>query len=293
YPAKTMGAGAFCSWESGSDSGNIKTYFVKENDSIVQKANYNGTNSTIYWKFKDTLNHTKVTVIVKGKMDILTKITCFFKGGIHKVLGDICELSLHNLDKTLDYEMKTYSIKVNGIVQRKSGYCLKQTVSCHINSISKNIKIIMPRMVYFFKKNKLPIIGKPYVIYDQYEPGKNFATISVCIPVDKQIFVSPESDITSGKIEAFTCLKTTLIGDYSHRKEAWAKAEKHIADNNLKINFAGKYIEVYSRTVDEIKSPSKWVTELYIPVFPKAEVQKPVISTSETTATGTPTPNSP
>ena len=155
YDAKTIGAGAKCAFENGSDEGNIRTVFVKENDSLAQKANFNGTTATISWTFKDTVGGTKVIIHSKGKMGIMTKITSFFNGGITSILGDVYEKSLRNLDKTLNYEMKTYSIKVNGIVQRTSGYCLKQSVSCHIKSVGKNTKILMARMVHFFKKNKI------------------------------------------------------------------------------------------------------------------------------------------
>jgi effector-binding domain-containing protein len=270
YPAKTIGYGARTSWENGSDEGTIKTTFVKEKDSIVQKANYNGTTATISWTFKDTVGGTKVTVHSKGKMDLLTKVSSFFEGGMTSMLGDIYEKSLRNLDKTLKFEMKTYSIKVNGIVQRPSGFCLTQTVSCHIKSVPKNIKIMMGRMVHFFKKNKIAMTGKPFVSYDRYDVANDFATISVCIPVAELISISPESDVSSREIVAFTCLKTTLTGDYSHSKEAWATAQKYIVDNGLKQNFAGSYTEVYVKTIDDIKQPSKWITEIYIPVFPKA-----------------------
>lgn len=271
YDSKTIGAGAKCSFESGSDDGEIKTYLVKENDSIAQKVNFNGTTAVLSWTFKDTLGGTKVTVHSKGKMDIITKITTFFKGGITSTLENIFEKSLRNLDKTLDYEIKTYSIKVEGIVQRPSGYCLKQTVSCPIKSVGKNTKIMMAQMVYFFKKNKIPMAGKPFVNYDKYDPITNFATISICVPVRQQISVSEESDIASGEIIPFTCLKTTLTGDYSHTQEAWAKARKYIADNGLKQNYAGNYTEVYVKTIDDSKHPSQWITEIYIPVFPEVE----------------------
>lgn len=270
YGAKTIGAGGRSTWGNGSDEGAIRTTFVKENDSIVHKANLNGTTATISLKFKDTIGGTKVTVYSKGKMDLMTKISTFFKGGITSIVGDAIEKSMRNLDKTLHYEMKTYSIKINGVVQRPSGYCLKQTVSCHIKSVPKNIKIMMGRMVHFFNKNKIPMAGKPFVSYDKYDVANDFATISVCVPTREQVFISAGSDVISREIIAFTCLKTTLVGDYSHSKEAWAKAQKYIADNGFKQNFAGNYSEVYVKTIDDVKQPSKWVTEIYIPVFPKA-----------------------
>lgn len=291
YNSKTIGLGAKSSWESSSDQGNLKTYFVKENDSIVQKASFNGTNATLSWTFKDTLGGTKVTIHSKGKMDILTKITTFFKGGINSILGNAYEKSLRNLDKTLNYEMNTYSIKVNGIVQGNSGFCLKQSVSCQIKSVSKNIKIIMSRMIRFSKKNRIVLVGKPFVMYNRYNIQNDIATISVCIPVSQEIFISPESDVASGKIISFTSLKTTLVGDYSHIKETWSKAQKYITDNGLKQNFAGNFTEIYVKTIDDVKQPSKWITEIYIPVFPKTEASKPSISnvSSATQSVETPT----
>ena len=277
YPAKTMGAGAYFSWQKDNDEGFIKTFYVKENDSLVQKGNFNGTTATLHFKFKDTVGGTKITIHSTGKMDLFTKINTFFSGGMANLFTDAFEKSLRNLDKTLDYEMKTYSIKVNGIVQRNSGYCLKQTVTCKIKSLSKNIKIMMPRMVHFFKKNQLAMAGKPFVQYELYDVANGIVTFSVCVPTTKQIFVTSGSDVTSGEIIPFTCLKTTLTGDYSHTQEAWAKARKHITDNGFKENFAGKYTEVYIKTIDDIKQPSKWVTEIHIPVFPKAPVATPTL----------------
>jgi len=290
YPAKTVGVGANCSWENGSDDGTIRTVFVKENDSLSQKINFNGSTAKVSWTFKDTIGGTKVTLHSQGQMDIFTKIATFFKGGVTAILSDTFEKSLRNLDKTLDYEMKNYSIKVNGIVQRNSGFCLQQSVSCKIKSVPKNIKIMMAGMVHFFKKNKLTMAGKPFILYERYDVANDFVTFSVCAPTNKQIFVMPGSDVSSGEIVPFTCLKTTLVGDYSHTQEAWAKAKKYIADNDLNENFAGKYTEVYVKTIDDVKQPSKWVTEIYIPVFPKAEVTQP-ITLPTTTTVASPTVN--
>jgi predicted transcriptional regulator YdeE len=187
--------------------------------------------------------------------------------------------------------MKTYSIKINGIVQRPSGFYLKQTVTSSIKNLSKNIRIMMPRMVHFFKKNKLPSTGKPFVLYDKYDLPNNRVTFSVCVPVRDSINIMPGSDMSSGKLNAFTSLKTTLTGDYSHGKEAWDKAFKYIKDKDLKENTAGHYVEVYTKTIENIKNPSKWITEIYIPVFPKAIVPK--VTATIVAATPTTTVNEP
>lgn len=291
YPAKTMGAGAQFNWDNGSDNGSLKTYFAKENNSILQKGYFNGTAAEVHWKLNDTVGGTSITVEARGKMDLLTKISTFFSGGFGSIANDALEKSLRNLDKTLAYEMKTYNIKVNGIVQRNSGFCLKQTVTCRIKSLPRNIKIMMPKMLHFFKKNNLSMSGKPFILYERYDRANDIVTFSVCAPTAEQIFITSGSEITSGEIVPFTCLKTTLTGDYSHLKEAWTKAENYIRDNGYTPNFAGKYAEVYIKTIDDVKQPSKWITEIHIPVFPKAAPAQPSASVSTTAVPATPTPS--
>lgn len=132
--------------------------------------------------------------------------------------------------------------------------------------------------------------GKPFILYDRYDRANDIVTFSVCAPTREQIFITSGSEITSGEIVPFTCLKTTLTGDYSHLKEAWTKAENYIRDNGYTPNFAGKYAEVYIKTIDDVKQPSKWITEIHIPVFPKAAPTPTTVAVPTTTAPTTPSP---
>ena len=79
----------------------------------------------------------------------------------------------------------------------------------------------------------------------------------------------PEPVIISAEIIPFTCLKTTLTGDYSHTKTAWKKAKEYLKTNKLRENSAGHYTHLFIKTIDDIKRPSKWITEIYIPILPK------------------------
>ena len=269
YEKNSIGLGASCTFDNGSDEGSIKTCWLKENDSLSQKINFNNSSGTISWKLKDTLGGTKVTIYTKGRLDTFSKISSFFDGGVNQLLTAVYKKSLQNLDKTLQYEMNSFSIKVNGVAHIKAGFCLKKTVTCRITSISKNTKILLAEMVLFFNKNKIPRAGKPFISYDRYDITNNSATISIGIPVKKQISISDGSDITSAEIIPFTCLKTTLIGDYSHTKTAWKKAEEYLKTNKLRENSAGNYTHLFIKTIDDIKRPSKWITEIYIPILPK------------------------
>jgi effector-binding domain-containing protein len=292
YSNVSSGKGAFCSWEGNDSDGNLTTLFVKENDSISQKMISNGEESSVSWKFKDTIGGTKVTWTSKGKLDFKSKILAFFNGGINSTVGDTYEKSLANLDKTLDYELNTHTIKVNGIVNRQGGFYLKQSIVCKEKSVAKNLKILVPRMKKFFEKNDIVMNGKPFIIYNKYDRTNDLIGLSVCIPVKDSLRFSAGSDIEWADMKPYTAVKSTLTGDYSHTQKTWNTTYNYLAKNKLVRNTSQQIIEVYVKGIDDVKQPSKWVTEVYVPIFPKAVVKKSVYkkSSDSTSVIGTPTP---
>lgn len=266
YSKSTIGKGGSYSWSGTEGDGNMTTLSVIENNSIHQKMDYNGSIADVYWTFKDTTGGTKVTWRSKGKMNFGFKIYSFFNGGVNKIIGDMYEKSLSNLDKTLDFELNTFSVKINGTVLKNGGFYLKQTITSKISNVSRNLRIMIPRLIHFFKKNNLEMHGQPFVIYHTYDKAKGITKLSVCIPIQEQVFTSAGSDISSGKLEPFQAVKTTLKGDYSHQKAAWDKTFAFIKKNNLTQNNSSPIVEVFSKNMEQIANPSQWETEIYFPI---------------------------
>ena len=272
YPIITSGKGGSFSWEGSLEDGFTKTLSVKENDSILQVMEVNGLKSDIQWAFKDTTGGTKVTWRIKGKLGFIPKISAFLKGGVQKVLGEKYEKSLAKLDKTIEHEINTYTIKVNGVVSVPGSFYLHQSIRSTVANMPKNIKIMMSTVVHFFKKNKIPMGGKPFILYKSYDNPKGIVEFSVGIPVRDEIFTAPGSDIMFGKFESFQAVKTTLNGDYSHLREAWSKSAEYISKNNHDKNSEMPTLEMYVKSNEEEKQPSKWITELYVPITPKITI---------------------
>lgn len=293
YPKNTVGIGGSYSWEGSDGNGDMKTIVVSGNDYIKQKMTFNGATSDVYWAFKDTVGGTKITWRSKGTMGFAFKVYSVFNGGADKVIGNMYEKSLANLEKTLDYEIHTYRIKVNGIVRKLGTFYLKQTITSKISSVPYNLRIMIPNMIHFFQKNKLVMYGKPFVIYHTYDVGNGITKLSVCIPIKNEVHISEGSDISSGLLYPFQAVKTTLIGDYSHSKEAWDKTKEYIKANHLEENTEGAHIEIYTKNMVQIANPSQWITETYIPLKAKTVVapRPVVVSPSEVTAVEAPIEN--
>ncbi|MBK0368944.1 SRPBCC family protein [Flavobacterium agrisoli] len=277
YGEISSGKNAYVSWVNNENQGDIKTISTKNTDEIQQKLNYDGTLIDSQITFKDTIGGTKVTWETKGEMSFYHKVYTSLNGGADKIIGTVYEKTLLNLDKILDFETNTYAIKVNGVVKKSESFYIKQTFTSEIQKITKNARIVIPKLVEFCSNNGIAANGKPFIIYHTYDTSKNLAKISICLPINKEIFTSSGSDILTGKLEAFEAVKTTLTGDYSHREEAIAKTIQFVNNEKLILNPSWSHLEILTSSKQDIKSPSKWVTELYYPLKPKpVAVARPV-----------------
>lgn len=285
FPNKTVGNGGSFSWAGDEGTGNAITIKAKDGESIEQKMKYDGTEADVIWTFKDTLaGKTKVTWKAKGTMSFLFKIYAALNGGSDKVIGTIYEKSLVNIDKNLDYETKTYAVKVDGPVKKTETPYIKQTFTSEISKINKNARIVIPKLIHFSETNGLSASGKPFIIYHTYDTARGLAKISICLPINKEISTSSGSDILTGKLNAFDAVKTTLTGDYSHTNEAIAKTTAYINKEKITPELSWSHLEVLTVSKLDVKSPSKLITEIYLPVKPK------IVPAAPTTVTPTEEP---
>lgn len=277
FPNKTSGNGASFYWDGADGKGNAITLKTKEGESIDQKMKYDGTEADVRWILKDTLNgKTKVTWKGKGTMSFLFKIYTALHGGSDRVIGTIYEKSLANIDKNLDYETKTYAVKVDGVVKKTETPYIRQTFTSEIEKVNKNARIVIPKLIHFSETNGLSANGKPFIIYHTYDTKTGLAKISICLPINKEIFISSGSDILSGKLNAFDAVKTTLTGDYSHRSEAIAKTTAFINKEKITPELGWSHLEIWTLSKLDVKGSSKLMTEIYFPIKPKVE---PVVTT--------------
>ena len=269
FSKNSIGNAATLSWDGETSSGSIKILSSQENDSIVQKINFDGTETATITRFKDTLYGTKVTLKSEGTMSFTMKVTSALQGGIDKIMGRIYEKSLEKLEKILIFEINNFT--VNGTVLRtKSGTnYLKQTFTSKLNNVYKNATIVLHKIGAFCDKNSIETNGKPFLIFHTYDAATELATISFCVPTKERILTSSGSDILSGTLEPFEAIKTTLKGNYSNISKALKQSDAYIIKNKVVVNPIFSHLEVFTINNNEEKSPSKWETDIYVPLLPK------------------------
>jgi len=269
YSKNTSGVGSFFSWSGSDGEGKTTFYSAKENDSIVQKTDLDGALSETIWKLKDTIGGTKVTCTTIGDMSFSNKLNSLLNGGVNNVIGKKIEISLNNLNRSLDYEINTFSVTSNGVVYKKGCYYLKHTINTKFSRLNYNVKILIPYLVNFSNQNNIVISGNPFVVYNSIDDNKKITNISVCLPIKRRIFTSSGSDIICSEMIGFTSFKTTLFGDYSHRKTAWRKAKDFINKSRETVDQSIPLLEVFNKSYIDGLSPSKWQTTIYTAIQPK------------------------
>lgn len=277
YPQKTVGLGSSFSWTGKEGDGEIKTVFIKENDSIAQKMVYNRTTSDINLSFKETNIGTKLTVVAIGKMGFKLKIYTFLNGGIDYIIGENCDKTLANLDKALNLEVNSFNVKVDGEVKKTETFYIKQSFTSKIVDIDKNRSFVFTKLINFCKLNNIDLNGKPFLIYHSIDILNKVARLSFCIPIKNEFTTITGNEFTSGKLASFEAIKTTLTGNYTHMQKALDKSNDYFKKNRIQPDSKFSHIEVYSIGKNEIKNQSKWVTQIYYPIKPIVTIVKPQV----------------
>jgi effector-binding domain-containing protein len=283
FPENTIGQGGSFSWINGDEKGKIQTLFVKENDSIAQKISIDETISQSSLTLKDSIGGTKLNWTVTGTADFTTKIKAAFTENIASLKGKMYQNSLNNVTAIITKEIRNFSVEVIGAVKIDSVYYVKQTATVKLRDMNSKITPMLQKMDKFFKNGNLKMNGKPFVIYESSDRANGTITFSVCGPLKQEIFVSDPSDVSIAKLQPFTALKTVLKGDYSHRDAAIKKALKYLSEKKIDRNSALNYIDIYTVNASDQKSPSKWITEVLIPIQQKDAAAPRVYVTPPTT----------
>ncbi len=257
-----------------SNEAYFKNINIIPNDSLVQNISFSEAKSESLMILKQTTNGILLSWEVKGKLNFNLKLLSVIQGGVENVIGDKLDEGLNNINEYLVKELKTYKIQINGLVTKHTTNYIQQIDTCSIEDFQKVSKSMLKNMLSFVTDNQIEILGLPFITYENPTSNNKEIIFAMCVPVEEEILTTPGSEISGGHFDEFLAVKTTLVGDYSHREEAWKKTREYVIKNKLLEDPSkGKYIEVYKISLPKERKPSKWITELYVPV--KKKVFKP------------------
>ncbi len=274
YPDNTSGEGAFYSWSSDKDGvGAMETLDIEKNKKITQKIVFNGSiedkGNIVNWTFEPTKNgnSTRVNWSMEGSLNLFEKIYFATQNqSLEEMVSLMYRESLKNLDAVLQKEMNEYSIETKGLTNYSGGFYLYNTTASKQSEIGTKITPMIEQITNFMTDNNIPAQGNPFVIYLDWDEMNKTFIFSVGVHTSDMVILPDGSPVISGYKEAGTAIKTTLTGNYSFLPEAWEATEAYIQKNGFVKSDKSSPFEIYVIKSPEEKNPSKWVTDIYIPI---------------------------
>lgn len=265
YPEITSGEGASYSWTSNEGNGFIKTRSILPNEEIIQQIDF-GTGSTpeVFWEFQPKDNGTYVTWGIRGKNTFSEKIYWLFKGGIEKNMTPMFNKGLELLAAYLSNEMEKHSVNFKGLVDYGGGFYLYQTTSCKISLITEKKTTMLAEIKAYMTNNAIDMYGKPFILYHKWDKVLKTTMFSVCFPVNERLITT--GNVLTGFLVPQKTFKTECVGDVKFLEQAWYSAYDKIKESGLIAMENGEPFEIYKIGPNETLNPSKWITEIYIPV---------------------------
>ncbi len=274
YPDITSGKGAFYSWNSKKNGESaMETIEIETNRKITQKIVFNGSledeGNQVTWTFepKNNGNSTVVNWSMEGNLSLFDKIYFATQDqSLEEMVTLMYAESLENLDAVLQKEINEYAIEIKGLTNHSGGFYLYNTTASKQSEIGDKTVPMIEQITDFMTENNIPAQGSPFVVYLDWDELNKTAIFSVGIHTPDMVILPDGSPVISGHMEPSTAIKTTLTGNYTYLAEAWEETEKYIQDNGYIKSQNKSPFEVYVTHSPQEKNPSKWVTDIYIPL---------------------------
>ncbi|MFM7894356.1 MAG: hypothetical protein ACKO8L_00060, partial [Flavobacterium sp.] len=173
-----------------SDEANFKNIKITPNDSLAQNIILSEIKNESLMRFQKTKNGVLITWEMKGNLDFNLKLLSVLQGGVENVIGDKLEEGLENIDTYLVKELKTYNIKINGLVTKHMTNYIQQIDTCSIADFQKVSKSMLQNMMSFVEKNDIEILGLPFITYESISTNDNEIIFAMCVPVEEEILTT-------------------------------------------------------------------------------------------------------
>lgn len=273
YAEKTVGEGASYSWTAEGGDGSMRTLstqpYERIDSEIVFKTPFGDMSTDVYWILEEQDTGTDLTWGMKGEMPFLTR---FMASDMEEQMGPMEERGLELFDENLQKKLKAHSIEDQGVIDYSGGFYLYVSASSQITEMNPKFSEMMNEVETYASTQGIRLAGSPFALYHRFDIENNTTMFSVCYPVPQRIIPEPGSEVLTGYMKRGWYYKTVLKGSYEYSKKAWdlAMAKAGQIDGYV-LDEKGEPFEIYVNHPSNTPNPANLVTEIYIPVIPKAD----------------------
>lgn len=269
YPENTIGKDASYSWKDASGGGSMKTIEVDNNKSLLQEIAFNTplgeSKSNISWNFNKVDEGTEVTWGMKGTHNFMDKAYFLISGtNFENMMNDMFDRGLELLDLNIQSDLEKHSVEIKGIIDHGGGYYLYQSTACKQDQIGAKMGTMFNSVIKYMADNNIEASGKPFSLTHKWDEVNKTTVFSTCVPVNERIITN--GDVLTGYLKPQKCFKAIALGDYKFLEESWNAVFKAMEEENIIFIETVEPFEVYVVSTHEEPNPSKWVTDIYVPI---------------------------
>lgn len=258
------GVGAVYAWTGKMvGSGEIEHKSFIEDISLDQEIRFLKpfkSKSDVFWKLSGKGETCELTWGMKGKMPFLFK---FMAKNMEPWIGMDYERGLKMIKDHLEIGSIASEIEIDGITQLQKGKFIGIKTSCNMQEIASSMKGVFKELNEFANSHHLEA-KKALAIYHNFDFKNPVCEYSAGLIIDKVPRL--DNGFTIGELTDQKALKITFTGDYKHLGNAWSAAYMYARNKKLKINKKSDPVELYLNDPSKETDPSKWITEVYLPL---------------------------
>jgi len=173
------------------------------------------------------------------------------------------ERGLKMIKDKLDLGYIASEIKIEGIDNIQPEQYIATRTSCNMNDISTSIREAFNQLNNLVNDQNIQT-NKALAIYHNFDIKNPVCEYSAGIITTSQPNLS--NGFYMGNLPAKKAIKITFKGDYKHLGNAWSAAYMYARSKKLKVNKSIDPIEFYLTDPTKEANPSKWITEVYLPL---------------------------
>jgi effector-binding domain-containing protein/uncharacterized protein YndB with AHSA1/START domain len=274
YNEQTSGVGANYSWTSKDGPGKMKTVSSVQNKSLEQVMQFGDYEPTdVYWTFEEVPEGTKVTWGMKSdKTAFMFKLFAALGGGMDKMLGDMEEKGLANIEREVLAELKKNppkKFRFGNVIQQQMnakkfiGFYQKTTTEAGMEDMTKLFTEFMPKAGMYAAQNKIEAYI-PGTLYTKWDEETKEAEFYIGLLIDTENAIPDAEGMTKMDVAAGQIVKISKFGPYGvGDMEAHTVIGTYMNDNKLMP--AGPVWELYMNDPMNVK-PEDIQTDIYYSV---------------------------
>lgn len=246
---------------------------LKDNESfvVVEKRNFDFIKQEVkkgddQFEYSWSINPindsiTKVTLDIKdfnhslyNKLTVPFFNTSFKKEQINKVT---------DLKTGIINQLKSFKVIIDGEGTSEETFVAYISLKSVLQEKAQNMIMNDADITGFLYKNKLKIVGRPYVEITNWNLDKETIDFNYCFPMDKNTKIVADDRVKFKTILALKGLKATYYGNFRTSDRAWFALLDYAKKNNIKLQ--NKVLEHFLANPFNGGNELEWETKIIIP----------------------------